>query len=175
MRTSTPAWTLPLTLALLGIVLVIGNLGALPLALAIIGTAGCVAYSVGSSRRTAEDGKPISNLMALFPGHLLLLFAISTLEAPDTLASFWAIIPAATVGYDWMARQKTGSVRRRVSILLGLYAILWADVIVLLERTIAMKRGLTRGEEILIAVVFGVAGSLFIGLGIYRHWLTIKE
>jgi len=174
MRTSTPAWTLPLALALLGIVLVVGNLGALPMVLAIVGTVGYVAYAIVQSRRES-DAKPPSNLMALFPGHLLLLFAISTLDAPDTLAMLWAIIPVVTVGYDWMARQTTGSPRRRVSILLGLYAILWADVIVLLERTIAMKRGLARGEEILIAVAFGLAGSLFIGLGIYRHWHTVKE
>ncbi|MBU0595396.1 hypothetical protein KJ567_01765 [Candidatus Bipolaricaulota bacterium] len=175
MRTSTPAWTLPLSLALLGIVLLIGNLGALPMALAITGTAVYVVYSVARSRWGTDDVQPISHLMALFPGHLLLLLAISTLDVPDTLACLWAIIPAATVGYDWTARRRMGSVRRRVSILLGLYAILWADVIVLLERTIAMKRGFTRGEEVLIAVAFGLAGSLFIGLGIYRHWLTAKE
>jgi len=167
-------WTIPLTLALLGVVLLVGGLGLLPTVLAVLLTGIYVVYSFLRSRRRDED-RPISNLMALFPGHLLLLFAISTLDAPDTLACLWAIIPAATIAYDWITRQTTLPTRRRVSILLGLYAILWADVIVLLERTIAVKRGLTRGEELLAAVAFGLAGSLFIGLGIYRHWLTVKE
>jgi hypothetical protein len=175
MKTSVPAWTLPLTLALLGLVLALGGLAPLPNALAVAGTLGCVVYSFAVSRREAEGIKPPSNLLALVPGHLLLLFAISTLDAPDTLASLWAILPAVTIGYDALARQATTSVRRRVSILIGLYAILWADVIVLLERTIALKRGLTKGVEIPIAVALGLAGGLFIGLGVYRHWLIVKE
>jgi len=174
MRSHTHIWTIPLSLALLGVVLLVGELGALPTSLAVLWTVVYALYSIISSRRDVEC-RPISNLLALYPGHLLLLFAVSTLEAPDMLASLWAVIPAATMAYDWVARQATPPSRRRVSILVGLYAILWADVIVLLERTIALKRGLTRGEELLIAVVFGLAGSLFIGLGIYRHWLTVKE
>jgi len=174
MRARAHVWTIPLSLALLGVVLLVGDLGTLPAVLAVLWTVAYAFYSIISSRRAAER-HPISNLLALFPGHLLLLFVVSTLEAPDMLANLWAIIPAATIAYDWVTRQATPPSRRRVSILVGLYAILWADVIVLLERTIALKRGLTRGEELLIAVVFGLAGSLFIGLGIYRHWLTVKE
>ena len=175
MRSSTPAWTIPLTLALLGLVIVIGGLEAIPLGLSIVGTLIYAAYALFGGRWVEGDLRPPTNLMALLPGHLLLLLAISMLDAPDALASCWALLPTTTVAYDVIARQTTIPARRRVSILIGLYAILWIDVIVLLERTIALRRGFTQGVEILIAVAFGLAGSLFLGLGIYRHWLTVKE
>jgi 4-hydroxybenzoate polyprenyltransferase len=128
-----------------------------------------------SARKTpGKQARPVSNVLSLFPGHLLLLLAISLLPNPDGLAGLWAVVPIVSVAYDLAATNATGS-KLRTSILIGLYAILWAVLFTLLERVIAIGRGLERGEETMTAVVLGTFGMLFISLGIYRHWRAGKE
>jgi len=166
-------WSIPLVLALLGIVLAVGNLG---LAAGIVVSAETIlfcGYLVVRARRSVE--RPVANLMTLFPGHLLLLLGIASLERPDPWALLWAIVPVATIAYDAIAASLRPGGRRRLSILIGLYGILWADLFVLLERFIVLKRRSPRGEEMIIAAVLGTVGALFVGLGVYRHWIAAKE
>jgi hypothetical protein len=175
MKSSFPIWALPLVLALLGIVILVGNLGtAVRIAVSAEVLLFC-GYIVYRQRRTDETAATVSSLVSLFPGHLLLLLAISTLDRPDPLAALWLAVPAATIAHDAAIRWKSARKRVRLSILVGLYAIIWADLFVLLERTIAVKRQFSLVEELIIAAAFVVVGSLFIGLGIYRHWLSVKE
>jgi len=175
MNTALPMWSLPLLLALLGIVLAVGHLGVVPGVIVSVETLLFCGYLIVRARRNVERPRPIANLLPLFPGHLLLLLAIASLEHPDPWALLWAVVPVATLGYDAIASATRFSGRRRVSILVGLYVIIWADLFVLLERIITLKRGSPRGEGMMIAVVLGAVGALFVGVGVYRHWIAAKE
>ena len=181
MRTATtlPTWSYPLVLGLVGIVLYAGNL---PLGLkAGIGVESLLflAYLVYRARRPAQAPRPLAKLLPLFPGHLLLLFAVSLLPTPQTiLAITWMVVPVATILYDvvghWQIQQKE---RLLVSILAGLYCIIWADLFFLLERVIALGRKVSGNAEIIVAAVFGVVGTAFLFVGAYRHWrvANVKE
>ncbi len=171
MKSSLPIWTIPLLLALLGIVLLVGRLELVPKLIVSVETLGTCAYLVARSRGR-DGGRPVANLLALFPGHLLLLLAISSLEVRNELTTMWAAVPPATVLYDALAWRRWLRPTTRTSISAGLYAIIWADLFFLLERLIALTR---QWDERMIIVVFGLVGTVFLGLGIYRHRLAAKE
>jgi len=173
-RLPLPIWSIPLLLVVLGITLLVGNL-SLPLAVvAAAETLVVSGYLVRRARTPGIGRRPVSNLIALFPGHLLLLLAIALLPEPDRLAALWTIVPIATLAYDLVSRNAPEGLFR-TSTSIGLYAILWAVLFALLERIIAIKRGFEPGGETIAAVAFGVFGVLFISLGIYRHWRAGKE
>jgi len=172
MKTSLPIWTIPLLLAILGITLLVGNLGTASKILVTVEALAYCGYLIVRSRTGGEAPRPVSNLLALFPGHLLLLLAISSLERPNGLAYVWAIVPPATVLYDLIAWRGPLRVPIRTSISAVLYAIIWADLFFLLERLIALTR---EWNETIIIVVLGLVGCVFLGLGLYRHRLAAKE
>ena len=93
----------------------------------------------------------------------------------SAIQRFWTIIPLATIAYDAASRSATLPSVVRVSISMILYGILWADLFFVLERAIVLHRNLSGKAEIMIAAGFAVAGTLFIVLGVYRHWMTAKE
>jgi len=168
-----PAWSYPLILALLGIVLAAGHFPA-PYAVAIgIETALFVLYLLYRSHRTAPQEGGIARLLPLFPGHLLLLFALGVLSGVwGGWIVLWLVVPAATVLYDVAAAHASG--RARTSILTGLYVIIWAAVFILLERIIALGRGLHGHEEIPVIGVVGGLGVVFLAIGVYRHLVASK-
>ena len=174
MRLPLPIWSIPLMLAVMGIVLLIGNL---PFAVSLLIGAETIAFCVyllWRARRHPDAERPIASVLSLFPGHLLLLLAVSLLPEPGRLALLWAFIPLASIAYDAVSiRASKGGVR--TSTLIGLYAILWAALFTLLDRVIAIRRGFGEREEIIAAVAFGVFGILFISLGVFRHWRADKE
>jgi len=180
MRTATtlPAWSYPLVLGLVGIVLAVGNL---PLCLkAAIGVESVLylGYIVFRARRPAPPSRAPARLLPLFPGHLLLLFAIGLLPEPQRiLAATWMIVPAATVLYDITGRWAIPKERLKLSLLVGLYCIIWADLFFVLERVIALARSISGNTEIMVAAIFGVVGAAFISVGAYRHLrvVNIKE
>ncbi len=180
MRTATtlPAWSYPLVLGLVGIVLYVGNL---PLELkAGIGVESLLflGYLAYRARRPAQASRPVAKLLPLFPGHLLLLFALSLLPNPQTpLAIAWTAVPIATICYDSIARWPGPTHRLRMSLLVGLYCIIWVDLFFLLERVITLGRNVSGTAEIIVAAVFGVVGTAFIFVGAYRHWrvVNVKE
>jgi hypothetical protein len=169
-----PIWSIPLMLAVLGIILWVGNLSPLHGVIAASETVLYCVYLVWRSRRRAEAEKPIANILSLFPGHLLVLLAVSLLPDPGWLASLWALVPAASVAYDAVSINAPKG-RGRTSTLIGLYAILWAALFTLLDRVIAIRRGFGEQEEIIAAAAFSVFGILFISLGSFRHWRAGKE
>ena len=171
MKPSLPVWTIPLLLALLGIVLLVGNLGVVAKVIATVEALGYCGYLILRAR-SGDAPRPVSNLLALFPGHLLLLLAISSLEAPDGLAFVWAVVPPATILYDLISWRGILRAPFRTSISAILYAIIWADLFFLVERLIALTR---EWDERIIIVVLGVVGCVFLGLGLYRHRLAAKE
>lgn len=174
MKPVLPIWSIPLLLAMVGIALVVGNLSAGLGALVAVETVLFCGYLFWRARMHPNVERPTSNLLSLFPGHLLLLLAIAILPEPGLLPLLWACIPAASVGYDLVSlRMHRG--RTRTSILIGVYAILWTALFTLLNRVIAIGRGFGNREEIIAAVVFGVFGGLFILIGIYRHLRADKE
>jgi len=177
MQRPLPIWSLPFILALASIAALVGNLAFEALVVIGIETLGVCAYLVvrGRGKPAAADRRPASNLVSLFPGHLLLLLILALLEDPGSLAWLWMLIPLATVAYDATARSARLSTRRRMSISMILYVILWADLFYLLERAIVLHRQLSGGREIMIAAAFGLAGVLFLSLGVYRHWIAAKE
>jgi hypothetical protein len=173
-KPALPVWSIPLLLAVVGIILAVGRLSLAVGVLVAAETILFCAYLLWRARRHPDVPRPTSNLIALFPGHLLLLLAVVLLPDPDRLALLWAIVPAASVAYDLISLREW---RRdlRASTLIGLYAILWAALFTLLNRVIAIGRGFGEREEILAAVAFGVFGGLFISVGAFRHWRADKE
>jgi len=174
MRTQLPLWSIPLLFALLGLIYLVGNLPLIPGIIVALETVIYSVYLVLRSRLDIDRGRTVANVLSLYPGHLLLLFAVSLVPGPARLAFLWAVIPVASIGYD-LVSLRAGGGRWRTSTLIGLYCIIWADLFYLLERVIAIKRGFERSEEVIAAVAFGAVGILFISVGIYRHMRASKE
>ena len=174
LRVPLPAWSIPLLLVILGILLLIGNLSAtMSLVVGIEVVASCV-YVLWRGRREPSASRAPANLLSLFPGHLLLLLGVSLLDAPDGLVAVWLVLPILTIVYEEAgSRMRAGWAR--TSILVGGYAILWVVLFALLERLIAIGRALDLRGEIIAASAIGVFGLLFITLGIYRHVRAGKE
>ena len=162
-----PAWSYPFILALLGIVLFFGHLSRAWQGAIGGESVGFIAYLIARAHWHGES-HAVANLISLFPGHLLLLFGIGALSPPPgLLLGLWMIIPAASVIYDVI-----GIIRPRrgqTSTLAGIYCIIWADLFFLLERIINLGRGLSSGEELIVAAVFVGVGAPFLGIGVYRH------
>ena len=170
MNRTFPPWSYPLLLALLGIVLFFGRLSSVWQGIIGGESLGFILYISVRKRRSAAP----ANLVSLFPGHLLLLFAIGVLSPPPTLLlGLWTLIPVATVIYDCVATfwRWPG----RVSILSGVYCIIWADLFFLLERIIKLGRGLSSGGELVVIAVFVGIGVPFLGIGVYRHLRMINR
>ena len=175
-KDSLPAWSYPLILALLGIVIAVGHL---PTSLQIavsVETVLFVAYLIIRLRHDTTQTHAVSNLLPLFPGHLLLLFALSIIPGQNTgLVALWMVIPAASVLYDLVSLRKGQLAPKQVSILTVLYCIIWADLFALLERVVALGRDLHGASEIKLIVVFGVLAVVFLAAGVYRHVYAIKS
>jgi hypothetical protein len=168
---SLPTWSYPLLLALLGIILAVGRLSPPLQAGVALESLLFLGYLAFRSRREPRKSHAVANLLPLFPGHLLLLFALSLLPETKTYTVLlWMILPAASVIYDVVAGWGGDWERTRMSILATLYCIIWAALFILLERVIVLGRGLQGRDEIKLIVVFGVVGVIFLGLGVYRHW-----
>jgi len=173
-RNPLPVWSVPLLLAILGILLFVGNLSGHLRALVGIEVVLFSLYVLWRGRQEPGRGPRVAKLLSLFPGHLLLLLGLSLLEEPDGLAVIWLAIPILSVAYE-EASSKMRAGRARTSILIGGYAILWAVLFALLERLIVIGRALDPRGEIIAASAIGLFGLLFIALGIYRHVRAGKE
>ncbi|UCF09547.1 MAG: hypothetical protein JSW65_05650 [Candidatus Bipolaricaulota bacterium] len=168
-RPPFPPWSYPLLLALTGIVIFVGGLPVLVAGLVGAEVAVTLAYLVATRMRPPAR-KPVSNLVALLPGHLLVLLALTlVVDGGGSYGYLWLVLPVATLGYDAAFRWRLPG-RLALSIPIILYAILWASLITLLERIVVLARGVGGQTEFAIAAVFGVAGVGFIALGVYRHW-----
>lgn len=168
-----PLWLLPFVLALLALSLVLGKFGLAASAAAAASTCVAVGYGIWAARRRRTAIRPVANLLALLPGHLLILFGLGTLSRPDLLALVWCALPVGSALYD-VASART-SFCGRASILSGLYGILWLVVFFLLERLIVEGKGITGHAAIVTAVAFGAIGVLFVVTGTMRHLRAVKE
>ncbi len=175
MRKSLPVWSIPLLLALVGITALVGHLSPAVLIVVSVETVVVSAYVVIRARAESSDRQPSSNLLPLFPGHLLVLIIIALLDQPNTLAWLWTLVPLATLSYDAVGRSAKFSPRVRMSISMILYGILWADLFLLLERAVVLHRQISGSQEVIIAATFGLVGTLFLSLGVYRHRIVAKE
>jgi len=172
-QAAPPAWSYPLILALLGIVLAAGHFPPGFAAAIGVETVLFVLYLLYRSHREATQDRAVARLLPLFPGHLLLLFALGLLPGVwHGWIVLWLAVPAATVLYDVVAVRVRG--RARASILTGLYVIIWAAVFILLERIIALGRGLQGHEETPVIGVIGGLGVVFLAIGVYRHLMASK-
>ena len=175
MRKPLPVWSIPFLLTLVGIAALVGHLSTAVLVVIGLETLAVSAYLVIQARRAPSDRQPISHLLPLFPGHLLVLIIIALLDRPDTLAWLWTLVPLTTLAYDAVGRSTKISSKIRMSISMILYGILWADLFFLLERAVVLHRQISGNREIMIAAAFGLVGALFLSLGVYRHRITAKE
>ncbi len=175
-KNSLPAWSYPLIIALLGIVVAVGQLSS-PLQIAVSAeTVLFIAYLLVRSRRDVSESRAVSHLLPLFPGHLLLLFALSIVAGGNVLlVGLWMIIPAASVLYDYVARSKGLGSAGQVSILAVLYCIIWADLFAVLERVVAIGRDLHGAGEIKLIAGFGILAVVFLTAGVYRHLHAIES
>jgi len=164
---------LPFVLALLALSLVVGRFGLATRVAAAASTCSAVGYGIWAARRRRTAVRPVANLLALLPGHLLILFGLGILPRPDLLALVWCALPAGSVFYDVVCA--CSSFRGRTSILSGLYGILWLVVFFLLERLIVEGKGITGHAAIVTAVAFGAIGVLFVATGTMRHLRAVKE
>lgn len=165
-------WTLPFTLVLLGMALAFGHFSATVAALAAVATLSAVVY-LALAVRARYGGRPTADLLALLPGHLLLLFGLGTLAAPDLPGLVWLVLPIGSLAYH--AVDARSAFRGRRSILAGLYGIIWLVVFFLLERFVAERKGLSGHAELAAAVAFGAIGFVFVLTGIVRHRRAVKE
>ena len=175
MRKPLPVWSIPFLLALAGIVAFIGHLSAAVLTVIGVETLIVCVYLLFLARGEPSVRQPCSNLLSLFPGHLVVLIIIALLDRPDTLAWLWTIVPPVTLAYDAVGRNTKLSSTVRMSISMILYGILWADLFFLLERAVVLHRQISGDREIMIAAAFGLVGALFLSLGVYRHRIAAKE
>lgn len=173
MTGALPVWALPFVLALLGLALVVGRFTAVAAAVVAASTLAAAVYAGITSLRLPSGSTPAANLLALLPGHLLLLLGLGSLARPDALALVWSVLPVGSAAYDWASRRR--SFRGRTSILAGLYAILWLTVLFLLERLIAERKGLSGHAEAVMAVAFCAIGVVFVVTGTLRHRRAVKE
>jgi len=175
MKTANPILTVPLVLALVAIALVVGQFDVwVLLGVCVVSLAAC-AYLLVRARRGDGEMVPVSRLLPLLPGHVLILLGIGLLETPGLLPWLWMLVPLLTIGYDALSRGEASRTRKWMSILGFLYVILWADLFFLLERIIVLRRGMSGNEEIILATALALVGGVFLGLGTYRHWLAVKE
>jgi len=123
MRKQLPVWTIPFLLALVGITAFIGHLSAAVLIVIGVETLIVSAYLVILARGEPSGRQPTSNLLSLFPGHLLVLIMIAMLDQPNTLAWLWTLVPLTTLAYDAVGRSAAFSVVVRMSISMILYGI----------------------------------------------------
>ncbi len=173
MSPTPPAWSYPLILALLGIVLAAGHLATAFQAAVGTETVLFVAYLFYRSHRGKVEDHAVARLLPLFPGHLLLLFALGLLPGVwGGWVVLWMVVPAATVLYDLVAA--CAGRRARASILTSLYVIIWVAVFTLLERVVALGRGLQGREEIPVIGAIGGIAFVFLAIGVYRHLLASK-
>jgi len=175
MRSTLPVWSIPFLLALVGIAAFVGRLGTAVLLVIGFETVLVSVYLILRVRGEPSNRQPVSNLLSLFPGNLLVLLIIALLDHPNTLAWLWTIVPVATLAYDAFGRSEKPSSFVRMSISLILYGILWADLFFLLERAVVLHRQISGNREVMIAAGFGLVGALFFALGVYRHRIAIKE
>ncbi len=175
-RQTLPTWSYPLVLVLLGIVLTVGHLLVFLQIGVAVETVLFIGYLVFRSRWEPRESRAVARLLPLFPGHLLLLFAIAILENPGiSLVAVWMMIPLASILYDIVASWQWMRIARQMSLLAGLYCIIWAALFVVLERVIALARGMQGAGEIRLIAVFGVVGVVFLAAGVYRHWYAVKS
>ncbi len=168
MKQAIPLWSYPLLLALIGIILFMGSFTSAWRVAVGVESVLFIGYLFLRQRLPVHDGVRVANVVSLFPGHLLLLFAIGVLPSPpSSLIALWILIPVMSVLYD--LAYGIARLQLRVSILAGLYCIIWADLFFILERVISLGRGLSREEELIVAAVFGVVGVSFLWIGAYRH------
>jgi hypothetical protein len=173
MTSPLPLWALPFVIVLLGVALFFGRF-SMPVAVFAATTTMCAIVYIALGERVRRDGgRPVANLLALLPGHLLLLFGVGTLPRPDVLGLIWGSLPLGSLVYDWVSTRRPFPWRR--SILTGLYAIIWLVVFLLLERLIAERKGILGHAEVVMAVAFGAIGVVFVVTGIVRHRRVVKE
>lgn len=175
MTPSLPVWSIPFLLVLLAISGWVGHLPPPVLGIAAAETILVCLVVLRQSRQEVEGPRPVSNLLSLLPGHLLVLLILALLESPGILAWLWTILPVATLLYDAVGRSSRLRSKVRISISIILYVILWADLFFLLERSVVRHRQLGGNQEIMIAAGIGLVGVLFLSLGVYRHWISAKE
>ena len=168
-RAGLAPWTYPILLAATGLILFVARWPA-PIRAAVAGTVAAYVVYLAAARRRPRMRPVVSELTALLPGHLMLLFA-AWYVAPQELrlVYLWLAVPVATMAYDatfrWAIPRVLGA-----SISSGLYAIIWADLAILLERILARGRGLGGRSEFVMAAVLAVVWTVFVGIGVYRHW-----
>jgi hypothetical protein len=172
MTSPVPLWALPFVLVLLGVALFFGRFSAAVSAVAAVATLSAVVYLVLRGR-IRGDRRPVADLLALLPGHLLLLFGLGTLDKPDALGLVWVCLPVGSLAYDGLSARP--AFRGQRSILAGLYGIIWLVVFFLLERFVAERKGLSGHAETVAAVAFGAIGVVFVLTGIARHRRAVKE
>ncbi len=115
---SIPSWSYPLLLALLGIILAVGHLSPPLQAGVAVESLLFLAYLALRARREPQESHAVANLLPLFPGHLLLLFALSLLPETKTyIVLLWMILPVVSVLYDLVAGWAGDWERTRMSIL----------------------------------------------------------
>lgn len=148
----------------------VATLGTFPL-WARVGTvlvaAGATVYLIHRERAGFRREFVKGNLLYLLPGHVALLFGVSVAGGAPALWWAWLALIAATVAFDRAAHSALAfEAQKRV--VMALYALIWADILFLIERLVRLGGKLEGGGALLLTAGVAVFGVAYIGLALYR-------
>lgn len=167
-------WDKPLIIALAILVLTLGNFYIWDRVITGIGIFLFFIYYLYREKEGFARQLAVRNLMGLFPGNLLLLLGISTMEACRSyLLWIWLLVLLGTVVFDFLANRSKINLSIPKTLLGGIYLFIWSSIFFLIYMWITL--GGKVSPEIKAYLSWGIiaVGAVFLSIGIYR-FATLK-
>lgn len=161
-------WSKVLIVALAGLIAAFGNLSLLGrIGTAMVGLI-VVVYLSYRDHRGFKSEFVRGNLLYLVPGHLLLLFGLTTSKGYRSYWWWaWLLLIVATIAFDWIANSSLSFAVKKRAIML-LYILIWSDVFVLLHRWIIWGGKLDETGQFTFSLGLSIFGLAYIGMAVYR-------
>jgi len=160
-------WSKVAVLLLSGLVAAFGTFPLWARVGSVLVAVGGVAYLIYRERVGFRREFVKGNLLYLLPGHVALLLGLGMVGGASALWWAWLALIAATVAFDWNAHGPLGfEAQRRVA--MALYALIWADVLFLIERLVRLGGELEGGGALALTAGIALFGVAYIGLALYR-------
>lgn len=124
-------------------------------------------YLIFRERRGFRKEYAWKNLLGLFPGHLLLLFAIATTKSYNSyLLLVWIAMVGATLGFDILANRKEFKMQR--GILGMLYCAVWVDLFFLIRQLVVSGGRLSERTGFMVSIGITIFAIIYLLTAIYR-------
>lgn len=126
-------------------------------------------YLLYRERKGFEKQLAVRNLMGLFPGNLLLLLGISTMDNYRSyLVWAWLMIIFGTMLFDLLANRSKITSKLKKILFGGIYLFIWADIFFLLYMWIRVSAKISPQVKVYLSWGIGTVGVLFLLVGSYR-------